>query len=484
MSISGALSNAISGLTASSKAASVISSNVANALTEGYGRREVELTSRITGSSGGVSVAGVVRTANPQLVQDLRNADSDLNNSEAITTYRNRVEDLMGTPEDAYSLSALVVDFENSLFSASSRPDLPERLGAVLTSAERLTSAFQETSLGIQKLREEADREIASAVTRLNELTSQVEELNSSISRARFTGSDTAGLMDHRQQVIDDIAQYIPIREIERDGGTVALLTPGGSFLVDGRAAEFDFTATNVITPYQTAGAGHLSGLTLNGNPIATDVANSGLGGGRLSALFTVRDELGVEAQSRLDTVARDVIERFQQSGLDSTRGPTDPGLFTDNGAFFVTADTTGISARISVNSLVDPDDGGATWRLRDGLGAAAPGSPGNSALLTDLGAVLAERRTPSSAVFGTAGIDASGMMSTLLTLAGTERQLSEQSLAYDNTRHSELKERLLSAGVDTDDEMQRLMLVEQAYAANARVVQTMDELLNILIRI
>jgi flagellar hook-associated protein 1 FlgK len=264
----------------------------------------------------------------------------------------------------------------------------------------------------------------------------------------------------------------------------VALLTPGGSFLVDGHASKLEFTATNVITPYQTVGAGHLSGLTLNGNPVSTDVANSALGGGRLSALFTVRDELGIEAQSRLDTVARDVVERFQQSGLDSTRGPSDPGLFTDNGAFFDTADTIGISARISVNSLVDPDSGGATWRLRDGLGAAAPGAPGNSALLTDLGAVLAERRTPSSPTFGTAGIDASGMMSTLLTLAGTERQLSEQSLAYDNTRHSELKERLLSAGVDTDDEMQRLMLVEQAYAANARVVQTMDELLNILMRI
>ena len=68
-----------------------------------------------------------------------------------------------------------------------------------------------------------------------------------------------------------------------------------------------------------------------------------------------------------------------------------------------------------------------------------------------------------------------------LLSLAGTERQLSEQSMAYDKTRHSELQERFLADGVDTDDEMQRLMLVEQAYAANARVIQTMDDLLNIL---
>ena len=43
MSISSALSNALSGLNAVSRAADVVSSNVANAMTEGYGKREIEL---------------------------------------------------------------------------------------------------------------------------------------------------------------------------------------------------------------------------------------------------------------------------------------------------------------------------------------------------------------------------------------------------------------------------------------------------------
>ena len=93
----------------------------------------------------------------------------------------------------------------------------------------------------------------------------------------------------------------------------------------------------------------------------------------------------------------------------------------------------------------------------------------------------LAERRVPSSGSFGTAGISASGLASSLLSLAGTERQLSEQSLTFEVTRHSEIKERLLADGVDTDQEMQRMMLIEQAYAANARVVQTVDDMLQIL---
>jgi flagellar hook-associated protein 1 FlgK len=481
MSISGALSNALSGLTASSRAASVIASNVSNSLTEGYGRRELELVTRTTGSSGGVQVAGISRHTDLKLVHDLRAADSDLSHADTLTTFRQRMETILGTPEDSHSLSAQIANFENNLISASSRPDLPERLNAVLTSAQRVAGEFNGITDGIQTLRQEADAEIAASVDRMNELLQQVEKLNNSILRANATGGDSAGMMDHRQAVIDELAEYVPVREIQRDGGVVALLTPGGSFLLDGRASELSFDRTNVITPYQSLENGDLSGLTLNGRDVDTSSGGGTLGGGRLAALFEIRDELAVEAQSRVDVSARDMIERFQQSGLDATRAVGDPGLFTDNGATFDAVDEKGIAARISVNALVDPAQGGATWRLRDGLGAAVAGPPGESALLTDMMEALAERRVPSSGSFGTAGISASGLASSLLSLAGTERQLSEQSLTFEVTRHGEIKERLLADGVDTDQEMQRMMLIEQAYAANARVVQTIDDMLQIL---
>jgi flagellar hook-associated protein 1 len=38
-----------------------------------------------------------------------------------------------------------------------------------------------------------------------------------------------------------------------------------------------------------------------------------------------------------------------------------------------------------------------------------------------------------------------------------------------------------MANGVDTDQEMQKLLIIEQAYSANAKVVQTMDELIQIL---
>ena len=38
--------------------------------------------------------------------------------------------------------------------------------------------------------------------------------------------------------------------------------------------------------------------------------------------------------------------------------------------------------------------------------------------------------------------------------------------------------------GVDSDDELQSLMLVEQAYAANARVLSVIDELMKLLLEV
>ncbi|EKD61720.1 MAG: hypothetical protein ACD_54C00129G0001, partial [uncultured bacterium] len=52
MSISGGLSSALSGLNAAARAAEIVSSNIANAMTEGYGRRELQTSARSLGGSG------------------------------------------------------------------------------------------------------------------------------------------------------------------------------------------------------------------------------------------------------------------------------------------------------------------------------------------------------------------------------------------------------------------------------------------------
>ena len=61
MSISATLANALTGLAAASRSAQVVSTNISNATTEGYARREIDLSARLTGGAGsGVQIDGIL----------------------------------------------------------------------------------------------------------------------------------------------------------------------------------------------------------------------------------------------------------------------------------------------------------------------------------------------------------------------------------------------------------------------------------------
>jgi flagellar hook-associated protein 1 FlgK len=289
---------------------------------------------------------------------------------------------------------------------------------------------------------------------------------------------------DQRQLLIDGISEIVPVKEYKRDLGAVALFTPGGVTLVDGTAAELSFDATNVIVPHMTLAGGLLSGLEINGEPVDTASSGGPISGGKLAALFQIRDELAPESQSQLDAVARDLVERFQDAGLDATRAPGDPGLFTDGGAAFAAANEVGLAGRLRVNALVDPAAGGASWRLRDGLGAATPGPVGDSALLLDLQGALSALRVPASGDFGSAAQTAGNLQATFLGEIGAAREVSDQTVSFAAARYSAINSQVLEDGVDSDQEMQNLLLIEQAYSANARMMQVVDEMMQALMRI
>ena len=66
----------------------------------------------------------------------------------------------------------------------------------------------------------------------------------------------------------------------------------------------------------------------------------------------------------------------------------------------------------------------------------------------------------------------------------GSRRLISERNFSFENARYEALKQAELSDGVDTDQEMQNLLLIEQAYSANAKVIQTVDEMMQTLLRL
>ena len=95
---------------------------------------------------------------------------------------------------------------------------------------------------------------------------------------------------------------------------------------------------------------------------------------------------------------------------------------------------------------------------------------------------VLSETRVPGGGTFAGGAKDVAGFAGALTSIAGQSLLTGSSRLSFETARFEGLEETFLADGVDTDQEMQNLLLIEQAYAANARVIQTADELLQLLI--
>lgn len=482
MTISGSLNNALSGLNAAARGAEIVSANVANALTEGYGRRELSLSAVSLGGTGaGVGVDGVTRAVNQATISERRAAQAALGNTKTLANFHTDLAAAIGYPEDAGSLSDSLATFQATLIEAASRPDSETRLSAVANAAKALSDKFNVISDDIQNMRLAADNAIDSQVQALNDGLQKVEILNRDIQQQLMSGKDATALMDQRQTVIDGISDIVPMNEVQRRNGQVALYTPGGAVLLDGRAADISFTPVKVVVPEMTQSSGALSGLSINGKSVSMS-ENGPLKGGTLTAEFQIRDGLATDAQAHLDALARDMYDRFADPGLDATLSATDPGLFTDNGAGFVTTNEIGLSSRLTFNAAADPDAGGAVWRLRDGLNATAQGAIGDATLLQGFSNTLTNSRAPGSAVLGSTATTTNTLLSEFASLNQGELTRAENERAFRQARFDTLKQVELGEGVDTDAELQHLLLVEQAYTANARVITTIDEMIQTML--
>lgn len=485
MSLSSTLSNALSGLTASARRADTVSSNIANAMTEGYGTRRLETGTRILGGDGsGVRVLGVIRQEDAILTGQRRLASANLGADQSNVAFATRLETLIGTPDQSGSLSARIADFEASLVTASNAPWNTTGLTGAVRSAESLVGTINTISNGIQDERQRADAAIGRAVDQINTALQSLADLNKRILSAQPNSGEMAALFDAQSQLVDEISPMIPLQSRRENNGTLQLYSSDGNSLLSYRAAVLDFDAAPGMDPFLSLANGNLSGLTLDGRPLRLEGSNPAFEGGQLSALFNIRDTLGPEAQARIDAVARDLSERFDQAGFDQSVAVGDPGLFTDTGNLVDSMNEIGLAGRLRINAAVLPEQGGAVWRLRDGIGAATEGATGNSSFLTAQIEALSERRLTLSGGFTPTARSLSDLSAETLSLAGITRINAETALSQSTNLHTVLTTSELAAGVDTDDELQRLLKIEQAYAANARVISVAEELMDELMRI
>tara|TARA_R110000787_G_scaffold4726_9_gene17916 strand:+ start:26279 stop:27727 length:1449 start_codon:yes stop_codon:yes gene_type:complete len=482
VSLSSAIHSARSGLQVTSLRAGVVATNVANASTPGYVRRSVLLSENVVaGSTSGVRTDGIGRSQNEAITAERRGLTSDLAQADVLSSTWRTISSYVGDSADGDGLFKSFANFESALSNLALTPESGADASVVLNSANAIVNEFHSLSQLAVSLRTEADREIAQGRDVVNSALKTIEQLNGKISGMDRTTGEAAALIDERGRVLDTISEYLPVKAVPRNYGMIDIVTPEGVFLLAGTARQVEFSPSSAFGPDQTIDNGALSGLSVDGISLTPGSSSYGaVSSGLFGALFTLRDQDLPTFSTQLDTLAGDLITRLSDDAIDPTKTAGDPGLFLDSAG----TGAPGLAARISINAAVDPAQGGATWRLRDGLGAIAQGPTGDSTILNAmLGSIKSVNSISSNGIQG--AFSSTEMVAQFASLSGQKRIQNETVLSSISTQHTMLRDaEQAENGVDVDAQMQELILIEQAYAANARVIEIASQMINRLMEI
>ncbi|WP_458093525.1 flagellar hook-associated protein FlgK [Roseomonas sp. WA12] len=496
MSLDLALSIARSGLSHVNRQLAQSASNIANAATPGYTRKEVQGSSSIAGSlASGVRTEEATRAVDTALTNQLNAARA----ATAAATARAHV--LEGVEVAHGSTGESIGDLTSALGDAfvALRGDPSDTLvqSRVTTAAQGLTERYHVVSAAILDARQGAQDNMVQEVERLNGALRQVSQLTEKILPLRAQGISTAELEDKRDLAIASISSIMQVRSVEQENGGVLLITSGGLNLpLYADKGPFSIQPMTVGAQSFHGSGGTLPGVMLGG----TDVTNR-LGEGTLAAHAALRDEELPLAQAELDISAASLTARFDAQGLRLFTG--DAGSVPDPAAAYSSGGWIGFAGAVRVNTAVLSDPAVARNGTHTVVGsmtgatAFTPNSPTGPADFTTLIDRVLNRSfgTEVSAgnphpPFATTGLGPNGTLQSSLRSARSiddyatqlvATQSAARAMAEEGGRASgdllaSLESRFSErAGVDIDKELSAMVTLQTAYAANARLVSVVQ---------
>ncbi|MGB4908835.1 MAG: flagellar basal body rod C-terminal domain-containing protein, partial [Tabrizicola sp.] len=118
------------------------------------------------------------------------------------------------------------------------------------------------------------------------------------------------------------------------------------------------------------------------------------------------------------------------------------------------------------------------------GLGAATEGPPGNATLLGALHTALTATRPLSSTGFAAGTRSFATLTGDVMSDASALRLSAQSEQSFASAKLTALTDLEAQNGIDTDQEMQDLLVIEKNYAANAKVIQAVADMIDTLIRL
>ena len=366
MSLTISLQSALASLNVTQSQMQIVSSNVANASTEGYTKKSAAATNLILdGRGAGVRLSEIERIVDQNLLRQLRDQLARVGNLQVQNEYYGRMQDLFGSPGSNSDVSHIIGQLTASVESLTSSPELAAGKFEVIAHAQALAERMATVTTEIQRMRRDADAAISSTITIINQRLTTINEFNEQIGDAAAIGQSTADLEDARDLAIADLSELIDIQSYIRSNSHVVILTPSARPLVDNGAV----TLTHASVSTMAADINYPNVIdAISYGPGGADITGE-IKGGRLAGLIEMRDQRLTELQGELDRLTEVLVSSANAAhnagtafpppttltGSHSFAGTDDPGM---TGTFRVTiVDSAGAvveSLDIALGGLAD----------------------------------------------------------------------------------------------------------------------------------
>ncbi len=447
----------------------ITSHNIANTNTDGYSRQAAELIASVpftlagmsrpqqAGQLGtGVDVANVKRFRDGFVDLQFRQEQQLLGRWETARDELNKVERTLNEPSDEGLASALS-KFWNQWSALANNPEGQANRQALAESASTLAKQMNHLYSTLEGQQRNLDTQLQLDVKSVNNLTEQIARLNDQVIRIVGAGDQPNDLRDQRDKLIDDLSKLVNLTYSESANGAVTVN-------IGGRTAVYANQSFALKTQEVTSSG--FSGVYWADSfrnaqvpPIALDAAV--INGGQMAGVIESRDVRLRDALDGLQSLGATLVTQVNDvhsrgfGSNDVTGLPFFTGTGADDIAVsdVITGDLDNIAA---ASSQLSPGDGSNALAVHD-----------IQSLLTmnNGGATLEDFYAGLVANIGILSQQAQGMA-------------KNETLLRDHLND----QRQSIGGVSLDEETTNLIRYQHAYNAAARVVTTVDEMLDRII--
>ncbi|MEH2483132.1 flagellar hook-associated protein 1 FlgK [Nitrobacteraceae bacterium AZCC 2146] len=357
MSLDVALRIATSSLMTTQVQISVASANISNADTTGYTVKTANQVATVSAGVGtGTMITGITSNVDKLLLKSLMQATSALGSADTSNSYLNELQALYGTSSGTdstgTSLANTIASLETAISSLSGTSSSAALQANVVSALDDVASQLRDTSSGIQELRSNADDQIASSISDVNDQLKTIASLNTQIKQAAALGQPTGDLEDQRNTALQDVASQMDVSYFISSTGDMQVYTTSGQALVDSSAHLLSYTTAATVTAsttYDAASTSGFSGIMLNGVDVTSQIKS-----GNIGALISLRDTVLPAAQDQLDQLANELADSLNAVSNQGTSLPPPSSL---TGTTAVTA-STALSATGTVRIAVTDQSG------------------------------------------------------------------------------------------------------------------------------